>query len=46
MRTKEEDKEEYGKIRDSVIDQAVSRQLPTAAARVRAQVSSCGICGG
>jgi hypothetical protein len=28
------------------IAQAVSRRLPTAAARVRAQVSSCGICGG
>jgi hypothetical protein len=26
--------------------QAVSRRLPTAAARVRAQVRSCGICGG
>jgi hypothetical protein len=26
--------------------QAVSRRLPTAAARVRAQVESCGICGG
>jgi hypothetical protein len=28
------------------MDQAVSRRLPTAAARVRAQVTSCGICGG
>jgi hypothetical protein len=28
------------------ITQAVSRRLPTAAARVRAQVRSCGICGG
>jgi hypothetical protein len=28
------------------VAQAVSRRLPTAAARVRAQVSSCGICGG
>jgi hypothetical protein len=28
------------------IAQAVSRRLPTAAARVRAQVRSCGICGG
>jgi hypothetical protein len=28
------------------IFQAVSRRLPTAAARVRAQVRSCGICGG
>jgi hypothetical protein len=28
------------------IAQAVSRWLPTAAARVRAQVRSCGICGG
>jgi hypothetical protein len=26
--------------------QAVSRRLPTAAARFRAQVRSCGICGG
>jgi hypothetical protein len=26
--------------------QAVSRRLPTAAARVRAQFRSCGICGG
>jgi hypothetical protein len=26
--------------------QAVSRQFPTAAARVRAQVRSCGVCGG
>jgi hypothetical protein len=29
-----------------VITQAVSRWLPTAAARVRALVKSCGICGG
>jgi hypothetical protein len=28
------------------IAQAVSRLLPTAAALVRAQVRSCGICGG
>jgi hypothetical protein len=28
------------------IAQAVSRRLPTAMARVRAQVKSCGICGG
>jgi hypothetical protein len=28
------------------IDQAVSRRLPTAAARVRARLKSCGICGG
>jgi hypothetical protein len=28
------------------IAQAVTRWLPTAAARVRAQVRSCGICGG
>jgi hypothetical protein len=28
------------------ITQAVSRRLPTAAARVRSQVRSCGICGG
>jgi hypothetical protein len=29
-----------------VTAQAVSRRLPTAAARVRTQVRSCGICGG
>jgi hypothetical protein len=29
-----------------VIAQAVSRRLPIAAARVRARVRSCGICGG
>jgi hypothetical protein len=28
------------------IAQAISRQLPTAAERVRAQVMLCGICGG
>jgi hypothetical protein len=28
------------------IAQAVSRRLPTAAVRIRAQVRSCGICGG
>jgi hypothetical protein len=28
------------------IAQAVSRRLPTAAARVRSQVMSCGVCGG
>jgi hypothetical protein len=28
------------------IAQAVSRRLPTAAAWVRSQVKSCGICGG
>jgi hypothetical protein len=28
------------------IAQEVSRRFPTAAARVRAQVKSCGICGG
>jgi hypothetical protein len=28
------------------IAQAVSRRFPTAAARLRAQVKSCGICGG
>jgi hypothetical protein len=32
--------------RGRAIAQAVSRWLPTAAARVRAQVWSCGICGG
>jgi hypothetical protein len=26
--------------------QAISRRLPTGTARVRAQVNSCGICGG
>jgi hypothetical protein len=31
---------------DRAIAQAVSRRLPTAAVRVRAQVRSCGICGG
>jgi hypothetical protein len=31
---------------DRVMAQAVSRRLPTAAARVRAKVRSCGICGG
>jgi hypothetical protein len=30
----------------SAIDQAVSRRLPIAEARVRAQFRSCGICGG
>jgi hypothetical protein len=30
----------------SAMAQAVSRRLPTAAARVRAQFRSCGICGG
>jgi hypothetical protein len=30
----------------SAIGLAVSRRLPTAAARVRSQVRSCGICGG
>jgi hypothetical protein len=33
-------------LHGSAIAQAVSRQLPTAAARVRARVRSCGICGG
>jgi hypothetical protein len=28
------------------VAQAVSRRFPTAAARVRAQIRSCGICGG
>jgi hypothetical protein len=31
---------------DRAIAQAVSRRLPTAAARVRAWVRSCAICGG
>jgi hypothetical protein len=30
----------------SAIAQVAGRRLPTAAARVRAQVMSCGICGG
>jgi hypothetical protein len=34
------------KILGRTIAQAVSRRLPTATARVRAQVKSCGICGG
>lgn len=29
-----------------IIAQVVNRQLPTAAARVRSQLKSCGICGG
>jgi hypothetical protein len=33
-------------IPSRAIAQAVNRRLPTAAARVRAQVRSCGICGG
>jgi hypothetical protein len=33
-------------LQGRAIAQAVSRRLPTAAARVRAQVRSCGICGG
>jgi hypothetical protein len=33
-------------IADRAIAQAVSRRVPTAAARVRAKVRSCGICGG
>jgi hypothetical protein len=33
-------------ITGRTVTQAVSRRLPTAAARVRAQVRSCGICGG
>jgi hypothetical protein len=33
-------------VRGRAIAQAVSRWLPTAAARVRARVWSCGICGG
>jgi hypothetical protein len=34
------------KLKGRAIAQAVSRRLPTAAARVRARVWSCGICGG
>jgi tRNA U54 and U55 pseudouridine synthase Pus10 len=33
-------------LKGRAIAQAVSHRLPTAAARVRAQVRSCGICGG
>jgi hypothetical protein len=33
-------------IQGRAIAQAVSRRLPTAAARVQAQAGSCGICGG
>jgi hypothetical protein len=33
-------------LKGCAIAQAVSRWLPTAAARVRARVWSCGICGG
>jgi hypothetical protein len=33
-------------VKGRAIVQAVSRLLPTAAARVRSQVRSCGICGG
>jgi hypothetical protein len=33
-------------VHGRAIAQAVSRRLPTAAARVRAQARSCGICGG
>jgi hypothetical protein len=33
-------------VRGRAIAQAVSRWLPTAAARVRSQVRSCGTCGG
>jgi hypothetical protein len=32
-------------LKERAIAQAISRRLPTAAARVSAQVSSCGICG-
>jgi hypothetical protein len=34
------------RILGRAIAQVVSRRLPTAAARVQAQVKSCGICGG
>jgi hypothetical protein len=38
---------EYFKVHTGLaIAQAVIRRLPTATARVRAQVRSCGICGG
>jgi hypothetical protein len=33
-------------MKGRAIAQAISRLLPTAAARVRSQVRSCGICGG
>jgi hypothetical protein len=35
-----------GEDRGRAIAQEVSRWLPTAAARVRARIKSCGICGG
>jgi hypothetical protein len=35
-----------GLLRYRAVAQAVSRRLPTAAARVRAWVRSCGFCGG
>jgi hypothetical protein len=35
----------YPPFTGRAIAQAVSRQLPTAAARVQAQIRSCGICG-
>jgi hypothetical protein len=34
------------RLRGRAIAQAVNRRLPTAAVQVRAQVKSCGICGG
>jgi hypothetical protein len=37
---------DLGLLQGRTIAQAVSRLLPTAAARVRARVRSCGICGG
>jgi hypothetical protein len=39
-------KQENNETRIYTGGQAVSRWLPTAMARVRAQVTSCGICGG
>jgi hypothetical protein len=36
----------YHSHSDRAIAQTVSRRLPNAAARVRSQVRSCGICGG
>jgi hypothetical protein len=38
--------QKLGYSRGRAIAQAVSRRLPTAATRIRAQVRSCGICGG
>jgi hypothetical protein len=34
------------RLAGGAVTQALSRRFPTAAARVRAHVSSCGLCGG